>query len=64
MAVQLATLNPARALGLDGTLGRVEVGGVADLAIVDEDWRVQTTIAGGAVAYLGETGAASADPAR
>jgi N-acetylglucosamine-6-phosphate deacetylase len=51
VAVRLATLNPARALGLDGTLGRVEVGRVADLAVVDEGWQVTTTVAGGAVAY-------------
>lgn len=49
VAVRLATLNPARALGLDGTLGQVEVGRVADLAIVDEDWQVEATIAGGSM---------------
>ena len=52
VAVRLATLNPARALGLDGTLGRVEVGRGADLVVVDQEWQVQATIAGGALAYL------------
>jgi N-acetylglucosamine-6-phosphate deacetylase len=64
VAVQLATLNPACALGLGGTLGRVEVGGAADLAVVDEDWQVKATISGGAIAYMDEAGAASAGPAR
>ncbi len=52
VAVRLATLNPARALGVDGTLGRVAVGRVADLVVVDQEWQVQATIAGGSVAYL------------
>jgi N-acetylglucosamine-6-phosphate deacetylase len=60
VAVQLATLNPARALGLDGTLGRVEVGRAADLAVVDDEWQVTATIAGGSIAYLGDAGAADA----
>jgi len=51
LAVRLATLNPARALGLDGTLGRVEIGRSADLALVDEDWDVLATVAGGTVAF-------------
>jgi N-acetylglucosamine-6-phosphate deacetylase len=64
VAVRLATLNPARALGLDGTLGRVEVGRVANLAVVDEDWQVEATIAGGSIAYLGDAVAAAASQAR
>ena len=51
VAVRLATLNPARALGLDGSIGLVEVGRTADLTVVDEHWQVQATIAGGAIAY-------------
>lgn len=62
-AVRLATLNPARALGLDGTLGRVEVGRVADLVVVDREWQVQVTIAGGSLAYLDEGVAAPASHA-
>jgi len=60
VAVQLATLNPARALGFEASLGRVEVGRAADLAIVDEDWDVQATIAGGAIAYRRDPVAPSA----
>jgi N-acetylglucosamine-6-phosphate deacetylase len=51
IAVQFATLNPARALGLEATLGRVEPGRTADLVVVDEAWEVLTTIAGGKVAF-------------
>ena len=63
VAVRLATLNPARAMGLDGTIGRVEVGRRADLALLDGDWQVQATIAGGSVAYLaGGAGAGTGRP--
>jgi N-acetylglucosamine-6-phosphate deacetylase len=54
LAVRLATLNPAHALGLDGSLGRVEVGRPADLVLVDEAWEVLATIAGGSFAYRTE----------
>lgn len=64
VAVRLATLNPAHALGLDGTLGQVEVGRVADLAVVDEDWQVEATIAGGSIAHLGDAVTAAASQAR
>jgi N-acetylglucosamine-6-phosphate deacetylase len=60
VAVRLATLNPARALGRDDTLGRVEVGRVADLAVVDEDWNVEATVAGGSIAYLAADAVAAA----
>ena len=54
VAVRMATLNPARALGLDGEIGRVEVGRTADLALVDDEWCVQATIAGGRIAWLAD----------
>jgi N-acetylglucosamine-6-phosphate deacetylase len=50
-AVACATLNPARALGRESDLGCVEVGRRADLALVDEDWGVLATVAGGSLAY-------------
>ncbi len=53
-AVRLATLNPARALGLDGSLGRIEVGRGADLVLLDDGWEVQATIIGGQLAYRSE----------
>jgi N-acetylglucosamine-6-phosphate deacetylase len=59
-AVRFATLNPARALGLDDRLGRVEVGRPADLALVDDEWQVQATLTGGRIAYLDSATAAAA----
>ena len=56
VAVRFASLNPARALGLDGSHGRVEVGRTADLAIVDTQWEVLAAIVGGAVAYEADAG--------
>ena len=61
LAVRLATLNPARTLGLDGSLGRVEVGRVADLAVVDAGWDVLATLAGGVVAFERDALAAGSD---
>lgn len=56
LAVRMATLNPARALGLDATLGRVETGRTADLVVVDEGWEVEATIIAGSIAYRRELG--------
>jgi N-acetylglucosamine-6-phosphate deacetylase len=64
LAVRLATLNPARALGLEGSLGRVAVARAADLVVVDDGWDVLLTIAGGAVAYRAADGAWAAAGAR
>jgi len=60
LAVRMATLNPARALGLDGGIGRISRGGPADLVLVDADWRVAATIAGGELAYRAEAPAGAA----
>jgi N-acetylglucosamine-6-phosphate deacetylase len=51
VAVRLATLNPARVVGLEASRGRVEVGRSADVVVVDEEWEVLATIAGGSVAH-------------
>jgi N-acetylglucosamine-6-phosphate deacetylase len=53
-AIRFATLNPARALGLDASAGRVTVGGPADITVLDQRWEVEATIAGGALAYARE----------
>jgi N-acetylglucosamine-6-phosphate deacetylase len=50
-AVRMATLTPARALGLDGSIGRIAVGRVADIALLDESWEVHATIVGGRLAH-------------
>lgn len=46
-AVQMASLNPARALGLEERLGSLQVGLEADLAILDEKLQVTMTFVGG-----------------
>jgi N-acetylglucosamine-6-phosphate deacetylase len=51
LAVRCATLNPARALGLEDRLGRVAIGREADLALLDGDWAVLATVVGGELAY-------------
>jgi adenine deaminase len=51
IAVAAATSNPARTLRLGGSAGRVEVGGRADLVVVDQTWEVVATVIGGVVAY-------------
>ena len=50
-AVRLATVNPARAIGVEERFGRIEVGRVADLVVVDEEWEVETTLVSGELAY-------------
>jgi N-acetylglucosamine-6-phosphate deacetylase len=55
LAVRLATLNPARVVGLEESRGRTEVGRNADVVVVDDDWEVIATFAGGALAYAAAT---------
>ncbi len=48
------TLNPAAAVGMDGTIGSIEIGKRADLLVVSERMElpvVTRTIVGGEVAY-------------
>lgn len=49
--VAAASLNPARAIGLDATKGSIEVGKDADLVIVDRDFCVKKTIIQGDIRY-------------
>jgi len=46
-AVKMMTLNPARAVGLDGIVGSLEVGKRADLVIFDEDISIQSVYVSG-----------------
>jgi N-acetylglucosamine-6-phosphate deacetylase len=55
-AIRAATINPARLLGLEATMGRVAVGRVADLVVFEADWTVDATIVGGRVAYRRDAG--------
>ena len=50
-AVQAATLNPARLLGLEQRKGSIAVGKDADLVVFDEDFDVHYTILGGKIVY-------------
>jgi len=43
-AVRMASLTPARVLGLDGEMGSIEVGKLANLAVFDQDFNVVATI--------------------
>jgi N-acetylglucosamine-6-phosphate deacetylase len=61
-AIQMASLNPARALGLDSHKGSLEVGKDADLILIDEDVNVCMTMVRGRVVYgKGEFGALRED---
>lgn len=53
--VNCASLNPARAIGLDKTKGSIEVGKDADLLIADAEFNVKKTIIGGTVRYESES---------
>ena len=50
-AVNFATINPARALGLDGELGSISVGKRACFAVVDEKIDVLATVRDGNAIY-------------
>lgn len=49
--VAAASLNPARAIGVDKTKGSIEVGKDADLIIADENFKIKKTIIGGEIRY-------------
>ncbi|MBV7261799.1 N-acetylglucosamine-6-phosphate deacetylase [Photobacterium sp. WH77] len=46
-AIRMATLYPARAIGMDKTLGAIKKGMVANLAVFDRDFRVRATVVNG-----------------
>lgn len=49
--IRLATINPARVLGLDDRKGSLAVGKDADIVIFDDELNVHTTIVKGKVVY-------------
>ena len=51
VAIRLATLNPARAIGRADDAGRIAVGRPADIAVLGDDWSVEATLIGGSVAF-------------
>ena len=50
-AVDYATINPARMLGIDGETGSIAVGKRADFTVLNENYDVLYTISGGKVIY-------------
>lgn len=50
-AVDAATVNPARGLGIDGDCGSIALGKRADFTVVDENFDVVTTVVGGKTVY-------------
>jgi len=53
-AVEMATLAPARVLGLEETRGRLAAGKVADIVLFDDDVRVSLTMIDGRVVWEAE----------
>ena len=45
----MASLNPAKVLGMDDEIGSIEVGKRADIVLVDDKFNVQQVIAGGEI---------------
>ena len=52
--INLASLNPAKNLGVEKDYGSIEVGKMADFVLLDENFNVYMTIVGGKVAYTKE----------
>ena len=50
-AVSAASLNPARAIGVDDCKGSIEAGKDADIIITDADFNIVKTIIGGEIKY-------------
>jgi len=47
----MATLNPARVLGLEHRKGIIAVGKDADLVVLDDQFEVAMTVIGGTIVY-------------
>lgn len=50
-AVRMASLNPARLIGVDGRKGSIEVGKDADLVVFDQDIRIEKTLVKGQLVF-------------
>jgi N-acetylglucosamine-6-phosphate deacetylase len=50
-AVEMASLTPARAIGIDDHAGSIRAGAPADLVVLDSAHRVKLTVVGGQIAY-------------
>ena len=50
-AVDFATINPAKNLGVDNTKGSIKLGKDADFAVIDQDFEVLLTIREGNIIF-------------
>lgn len=50
-SIQMATLNPARALGISDRLGSIAIGKDASLVVIDEDVNIYLTMVNGKIVY-------------
>ena len=50
-ACDLATINPAKVLGIENEAGSIREGKRADFAVLDGDYNVLYTIRGGEIIY-------------
>jgi N-acetylglucosamine-6-phosphate deacetylase len=50
-AIKMASLNPARVIGMANQLGSIQVGMPADLVITDQDLNIYSTIVDGRIVY-------------
>ena len=50
-AVDYATINPARSLGIDGEAGSIRVGKRADFVVLDDKFDVLYTVRDGKIVY-------------
>jgi len=55
VAVHAASTAPARLLGLESELGRLEVGRLADLVLLDADWNPELTVVQGRIGHRSST---------
>jgi N-acetylglucosamine-6-phosphate deacetylase len=53
-AIRMATYNPASVIGLEGSIGSLEVGKQADIVILDDSLKVKTTFRNGKIIYSEE----------
>lgn len=50
-AVRMATLNPAKAIGVDDQLGAIKAGYVANLIVLNQDYKVLATLTNGKLVH-------------
>ncbi|MBO5363703.1 MAG: amidohydrolase family protein, partial [Clostridia bacterium] len=50
-AVDYATINPARMIGIDNEAGSIAIGKRADFTVINENYDVLYTVCGGKVIY-------------